>query len=182
MTDFYLDPQSFSIPGLRDIDKEWSNIPDTRIKSMIVVESQYLAFHKYLLDSLCFQWRDSNGKVIVGKLDHSVRAGAIKAAVLVSASIVEAALRAHAEQRKYDLPKNERHRTFGALVEAWEKSGARDFAAVWDDVKTLKDHRNTIHLYKAADEKMDFREVLAAEEGLLGSGNRAIDAMKKLTS
>lgn len=46
MTDFYLDPHSFSIPGLRDIDKEWSNIPDVRIKSMIVVESQYLMFHK----------------------------------------------------------------------------------------------------------------------------------------
>lgn len=182
MTQFHLEPNAFSIPSLRDVAKEWSSIPDPRIRGMIAVEYQYLVFHRYLLASLHFTWYAGYGLTIEGKLDHSIRAGAIKAPVLVSASIVEAALRAHAEKRCLDLPKNERHRTFGAVIDAWEKSCIDELQEAWNDIKLLKDHRNTVHLYKAAEERKDFREALAAEERLLGAAEHAIAAVKRLRS
>lgn len=74
---------------------------------MIAREEQYLLFHRFVLDHAKFTKAGKlDSKPYVYSLGLSVRAGAIKAAILVYASIAEAALRAHAEKRGYKLPSN----------------------------------------------------------------------------
>ena len=102
------------------------------------------------------------------------------AAVLLYVSIAEAALRIHAEVRGYDLPKNEKHRTFGKVLEAWESAGKAEAVAIWEDLIKLRDHRNLAHLFKAAEEKHDWREALGVEEDLLRSGERVLAVLRGL--
>lgn len=181
MTTFSLNPNEFTIPGLREIDAEWSLIPDRAVKSMIVVECQSIYFSEYLLESLFFEWNE-RGTTIRGQLNNSVRAGAIKSLVMTYVSVIEAALRSHAQARGYDLPKNERHRTLGAVLNAWEDAGKNELTSVWDDLQKLKDQRNLVHLYKAAEESKDWKVVLAAEDDLLAASRRVIACAKTIRS
>ena len=183
MTQYYFNPDSCQIPRLKDLDAQWQSIPDSKIKSMIVVENQYLEFQLFLLASLCFIWNNGTSTVR-GYVDHSLRAGAVKAGILLYASIVEAALRAHVEKRGYPLPANERHRTFGKVLESWEASGTKELNGAWADIKQIQEHRNTIHLYKAAADPNtdDFRDILARETNLLEAGSRAMKAVQQLKS
>jgi hypothetical protein len=98
-TRFYFQPDCFTIPTLSSLKKQWINVPDSSVRDVIALDNQYLAFHEYLLDSLKYENPWSNGA-----LGLSTRAGAIKVALIVSASMVEAAMRSHAEKRNYKLP------------------------------------------------------------------------------
>ena len=114
----------------------------------------------------------------------SVGAGAVKAALLVSASIIEAVLRVVAEARGYDLPNNPKHRTFGAVLRAWKENDGSpkpDIASHWDLLEELCEIRNDVHLFKAAgDPNAKFDAVLSQEQALLPNVLKAIDALAEL--
>ncbi|GJL66822.1 MAG: hypothetical protein NPIRA05_17930 [Nitrospirales bacterium] len=112
-----------------------------------------------------------------------MRAGAVKAAVLVAASIVEAALRALAEARGYPLHPNPRRRTFGNVIRAWEDNGAprNDVAAIWPDIKAIHEVRNFVHLHKVAGSAdAEWGNVLSAEQALLRGALNAIEHIARI--
>lgn len=184
-TDFFFDKPTFSIPPLKPLAAfKWQRIPDEDIRYSIAAEEQYLLFHLYMLDNLR---HTSSGQILappyVGRLGLSVRAGAVKAAVLLAASIVEAALRAIAEKRGYPLNPDPRKRTFGNVIRAWEEDGMprADVAQIWPDVKAMHGVRNFVHLHEAAkDFDAAWEAILESEESLLSGAMRAIDCVSKI--
>lgn len=158
---------------------KWKHLKNPEVQYAIAAEEQYLQFHLYMLENLR---HTEAGKIAaptyVYELGLSVRAGAVKAAVLVAASIVEAALRALAELRGYALNKDPRRRTFGNVIAAWEDGGAprSEVAAIWPKVKSLHEVRNFVHLHKAAGAAEAAWEcVLRDESALLQAALAAIE-------
>ncbi len=183
--DFFFDPPTCNLPSLGVLrDFFWEHMP-SEVADVLSQEYQYLKFHSHMLDSVHFTAEGKVGEKPWKKpLGLSVRAGAIKAALLVAASISEAVLRVVAEARGYPLPANPRHRTFGKVIEAWESvngnTGA-DVAHLWDTVKELKDVRNNVHLFKAAgDAAANFQAILGQENDLLPRVIKAVDELAKL--
>jgi len=111
--DFLLEPAEYEVRAIGELRREWRNVPDRGALNLIAVEAQYLEFHRYLLESL--RHCSGNGGDAI-RIGLSVRAGALKSPILLSASIAEAALRSHAERRGYPLPNNPRRRTFGRVL------------------------------------------------------------------
>lgn len=184
--DFLLDPATFAIPTMGTLRQAWQHIPNDRIRDAIAQEHQYLQFHQYLLESLrytkCGHAADPPYK---NQVNYTVRAGAIKAAILLAGSIAEAALRAHAEKRGYSLHNNLRKRTFGNVLAAWKSGGnpRSDVNAIWPDLETLQDTRNNIHLFKAAnDAKAKYSQVLADEAVFFGKVATIMNALQQLQS
>lgn len=110
---FSFSPDEYDTPSMHVLRQEWRNIPDAQARNVIAVEAQYLAFHHYLISSLRHQAIEGGDAIPIGL---SVRAGALKTATLLCASIAEAALRAHAEARHYGLPVAAHRRTFGRVL------------------------------------------------------------------
>ena len=105
--DFFFEPPTFAIPDLGTLRSEWKNVKDHKIRHAIAVEVQYLVFHRYMLESVRHTAAGtSKAPTRKTKLDLTVRGGAIKAAILLTASVCEATLRYHAERRGYSLPSN----------------------------------------------------------------------------
>ena len=118
-----------------------------------------------------------NTKPYSYELGLSVRAGAIKAAVLIAASIIEAALRALAELRGYPLKKDPRRRTFGTIIQAWEDQGAPrpEVASIWTVVRALHETRNFVHLHNVAQsDNAAWEQILVNEQSLLNGALFAI--------
>ncbi len=185
--DFFFDPPTYSIPSLSGLRSRWANIPNPDVAEMIAREEQYLLFHRFVLDHAKFtKVGELHSKPYVYSLGLSVRAGAIKAAILVCASIAEAALRAHAEKREYKFPSEPTKRTFGRVISAWKSSRGKprpDVRVVWKEILKLRDARNNIHLFKAAsDPSADFKHVLDDEPGLLESGLKVVEHLSMLKS
>jgi hypothetical protein len=184
--DFFFDPCGFSIPSLQGLRQKWKSIPDPKIIEAVAVEDQYLAFQLYILKSTKFtEFGKLASKPYVYQLGHSVRSGAIKSALLLCASITEAVLRAHAERRGYRLNPNPNKRTFGNVISSWDSTAARrvDVAAVWSDVKSLRDVRNNIHLFKAAaDPNATHANVVKQEFQLLAGAQKVVMHMSTLVS
>jgi hypothetical protein len=179
---FSLNPAEYQISTIDECRREWWNVPDADARNVIAVEAQYLEFHRYLLGSL--QHCDVAGGDPM-PLGLSVRAGALKTATLVCASIAEAALRAHAEKRKYKLPSNAMYRTFGKVLGAWQlpnKTPRAEVAAVWPHLQSLHSGRNNIHLYGAVQNGGDFHDVLQSEVQSLENSDAVLVALKALVS
>lgn len=177
---FSLAADVFDTPSVDSLRDAWRNIPDVQARNVIAVEAQYLAFHKFLLDTLRHAPTEGGDRIPIGL---SVRAGALKAATLVCASIAEAALRAHAEARGYPLHANPRRRTFGALLGAWQSpqgTARPDVAGIWDQLDRLHNQRNTVHLYPAVNG--DFYDILAAERRSLAEGEQVLEHLRQLVS
>jgi len=173
-------PDTFDTPSIDVLRDAWRNIPDIQARNVIAVEAQYLAFHHFLLDSLRHEPIEGGDRIPIGL---SVRAGALKAATLVCASIAEAALRAHAEARNYPLNPNPRRRTFGALIGAWQSpqgTPRADVAGIWPQLDRLHAHRNTVHLYAAVNG--DFYDILFAERQSLTEGEQVLEHLRQLVS
>lgn len=184
--DFYFNPHSHSIPSLAGLRVHWSNVPNDDVVEAIATEAQYLDFHMYVLKSTK---HTKHGCLTAPPYEYqlglSVRAGAIKAALLLTASIAEAVLRAHAEKRSYPLAKDTKRRTFGNVLNAWKAGGKprKDIAAIWSDLERLRDVRNNVHLFKSAyDPSASFVQVLVEEKSLMGATNKIIDHLQKLVS
>ena len=178
--DFFFAQPTCEIPPLKPTAvSRWRHLKAPDVQYAIAAEEQYLSFHLHMLSSL----RHTKAGQLANppyalELGLSVRAGAVKAAVLVAASILEAALRALAEARGYALNKEPRRRTFGNVIRAWEidDSPRLEVAAIWPDVRAVHEVRNLVHLHKAAGEaESAWTKVLASEEALLAGAKNAID-------
>jgi hypothetical protein len=178
-SDFFFDPPTLEIHQLMPVAAfKWQRLQNVDVQYAIAAEEQYLQFHLFLLSNL----RHTQ----VGRLADppyryelglSVRAGAVKAAVLVAASIVEAALRSIAETRGYPLNADPRRRTFGNVIRAWEVNGVprADVAAIWANVRALHEVRNFVHLHHAANTaQAAWETVLNSERALLDGAIAAI--------
>jgi hypothetical protein len=179
---FHFDPSVHSVPAVAELRHAWRNVPDDDARNLIAVEAQYLEFHRYLLESI--RHAPVEGGVAI-PLGLSVRAGALKTATLVCASIAEAALRAHAERRGYKLPPNERHRTFGRVLGAWQLPDGTprpEVAAIWPTLQALHSGRNNIHLYHAAETGGDFYDLLESECQMLKDADAALEHIRALES
>lgn len=183
--DFFFETPTFEIQPLKAVAVfKWQYLKNPDVQYAIAAEEQYLSFHLYMLRSLR---HTEPGKVAnppyAYELGLSVRAGAVKAAVLIAASIVEAALRALAELRGYPLNKETRRRTFGNVIGAWEESGIPrpDVAAVWANIKAMHEVRNFVHLHKAAgDADGTWESVLVNERALLEGALATIEHVCKI--
>lgn len=179
---FSLEPDEYQACTIAELRHEWRNIPDSEACTAIAVENQYLNFHQFLLTSIRHQAVTGSTPIPLGL---SLRAGALKAATLICASIAEAALRAHAEARGYELPRQPWQRTFGKVLGVWqdnEERPHRDVAAVWDALRRLHSGRNNIHLYRAIEEGSDFYDILAAEEASLAEAEMVLSHLKRIRS
>lgn len=183
--DLFIEPptiQMLQVGPLRAF--RWGHLPPA-IAHAVALEEQYLSFHLEMLNRIHFT---EAGKLAqkpwVKPLSLSIRGGAIKAAVLMAASIAEAVLRAIAEARSYSLPTQARHRTMGKVLGAWQdKEGQprQEVAAIWDMLQSLHGIRNNIHLFKAAeDPNASFEAVLVQEESLVPKINTTIDFLAAL--
>lgn len=182
--DLFIDPPTYSFSSLDAYRYfKWEFLPEP-IQGLIARECQYLELQLLLLERLHFTEQGKiNEKPYVSKITNNVRSGVIKASLLLYASIAEAVLRYIAESRKYSLPSNERQRTFGRVLEAWESHGAAngELKDHWDTLQELKDIRNNIHLFKAAESNsagIDF--LLINENRLLENSGRLIEMLSKL--
>jgi hypothetical protein len=184
--DFFFDPPTIGIPPLGALRAfQWEHMPE-KIRPVLAQESQYLQFHLQMLDRVKFTEAGRlHDKPWVKPLGLSVRAGAIKAAVLICASIAEAVLRASAETRGYPLPREPYRRTFGKVLDAWKQEDGKprsDVAAIWPTLQNLRDIRNNIHLFKAADDpSASFDTILELEERILADAQAAIRHLSELS-
>lgn len=177
--DFFFSNPTFEIQPLKAVAAfKWQRLQNQDVQYAIAAEEQYLNFHLFMLSNLRHTRAGQLAQPPYAyELGFSVRAGAVKAAVLVAASIVEAALRALAEARGYPLNQDPRRRTFGNVIHAWEDGGKPrpEVAAIWLDVKAMHEVRNFVHLHKAAqDADAAWEQVLQSEQGLLQGALNAI--------
>ena len=179
---FSLDPDQYDSPSIDLLRHEWRNIPDIQARNVIAVESQYLEFHHYLLNNLRHQSIDGGEAIQIGL---SVRAGALKTATLLCASIAEAALRAHAEARQYSLPADLRRRTFGKVLGAWQLPDnvpQPDVAQIWDQLQRLHSGRNTVHLYATIRAGSNFYDILQAESQSLTEAETVLTHLRNMVT
>lgn len=185
--DFFFESPTFEIQPLKPVAVfKWQHLKNPEVQYAIAAEEQYLHFHLYMLRSLR---HTEAGKLAnppyAYELGLSVRAGAVKAAIMVAASIVEASLRTIAETRGYPLNKDPRRRTFGNVIAAWEEAGSPrpDVEAIWAQVKAMHGVRNFVHLHKAAaDADATWENVLKEERALLDGALIAIEHVAKIAA
>lgn len=179
---FLFDPDLFDVPPIVKFIFTWENIPDSAACNAIAVEHQYLEFHRYMLGAI--RHADPKDPVNSIPLGLSVRAGMIKAAISLYASIAEAALRAHAEKRGIKLHPNKTRRTFGAVIYAWEADSVHfsTIQPIWDDLVALLESRNMIHLFKSIETNRDFQDIIQGEEPVLNSGEKVLSVLQKIRS
>jgi hypothetical protein len=160
----------------------WRNIPDAQARNVIAVEAQYLAFHHYLINSLRHQAIEGGDAIPIGL---SIRAGALKTATLLCASIAEAVLRAHAEARRYNLPTAAHRRTFGRVLRAWQlpdETPHPDIAPIWPQLQNLHSGRNTVHLYATIQDGSNFYDILQAENQALKEAEIVLINLRNLVT
>lgn len=182
--DLFIDPPTCDFSTLDTYRYfKWEFLPEP-IQSLIARECQYLELQLLLLERLHFTMQGKvNERPYSVKIKNNLRSGIIKASLLLYASIAEAVLRFIAESRKYHLPSNERQRTFGRIIESWENTGANvgELKDHWEILHELKDIRNNIHLFKAADSNnAEIDYLLINEQRLLENSNNLINALAKI--
>lgn len=180
--DLFIDPPTYQF-GALDIYRyfKWEFLPGP-ICEMISRESQYLELNHLLLDRLMFTAEGRLSEKPYGaRIKNNVRAGLIKSTLFLYASITEAALRAIAEIRGYELPNNENHRTFGKILGAWQlddESPREEIRAVWSSIKELYNLRNNIHLFKALkDGTSEIDYLIANEKRLLADSKHLLEVL-----
>jgi hypothetical protein len=182
--DFYFNDPTIELPPLARLQLVWAEVPDESLRQMIIAEHQYLHFHRFMLQRLyCTAPGRLAQKPWEQPLGLSVRAGAIKAMILLTSSIVEAALMSHAVERGYNLPAQVHRRTFGKVLEAWrvDDQPRPDVAGIWDDLRTLQSYRNHVHLKRAAEEpEARWQNLLENEQSLVRLCQRVLDHVAAL--
>jgi len=185
--DYLLEPATFDAPKVESLRNQWRHIPEVNIRNIIAQEHQYLHFHIFVLNNLRFTSVGSACNPPYRKpIDYTLRAGAIKAAVLIGASIAEAALRAHAEHRQFEGLASQLHRrTFGNVLNAWQNNSTphTDVAVIWNELNNLKSIRDNIHLFRAAnDPNAHYKQVLQVEQQTFDKLEKVIAHLQQLQS
>src|SRR5690606_33741061 len=91
--DFFFSNPTFQIQPLKRVATyKWRHLRNEEVQYAIAAEEQYLSFHLYMLSSVRHT-REGHlqDPPYVYELGLSVRAGAVKAAVLIAGSVIEAA-------------------------------------------------------------------------------------------
>lgn len=173
-------PSTIDIPTIKYLENSvWKNCPKC-IQPLVCREYQYFIFQIAALSRIHFTSAGSVPNHTWSKpIGFTTRAGAIKAALLVAASIIEAVLRAIAEERNYRLPENKRKRTFGKVLGAWKLDETKprpEIEEIWEILGELHDVRNNVHLFSAITECHTYHSsVLRQERKLLESAQIALD-------
>jgi hypothetical protein len=184
--DLFVDPPTIDLPSLQSLRNErWANCP-TVVRRVVAQEYQYFLFQCMLLERLRFTAPGMlDSKPWRKPLDLAVRAGAVKAALLVAASIIEAVLRAVAEHRAYPLPLNARHRTLGKVLGSWQQvengPPREEVQAIWPTLQRLYEVRNNVHLFAIeGSSHAHFWAVLRQEEELLAGAQEAVHHVARI--
>lgn len=151
--DFSNDEYEFK--SLGSLCRLWEKVPDRQAVNSIAEAHQYFDFIRIMIIERLQSWShpigDRESWFTPTPLVLSGRAGAISSCIVAGTSIIECAMRAHAENRKLKklIKKDPKHRTFGAVIHAWESHGVYsiEIDPVLDDLKLLLGKRNNIHLY-----------------------------------
>lgn len=156
----------------------WRDVPDQDAVNAVAEAHQYYSFLQDLIINRLQSWSKAPAERphwhTPTPLILSTRAGAVSSSIVVGASIVECAMRAHAENRnlKKLMKKDPKHRTFGSVIYAWENHGVYgpEIAAMFPDLKLIHGKRNDIHLY--ASFGRNWEDVEAEEQNLVNSLER----------
>lgn len=178
--DVLFQPTRVDVPTVATLKNRWRRIPDARIRTHIAREHHYLLFHEQLLARIHYT---RSQEQLPAPLELTLRAGLVKAAVLIAASICEAALRAHGEQRQLrDLMRKQPHqRTFGVILKAWQNEP--DVQSIWNDLKSLHERRNNVHLFVAASQSSGhYQQINTEEVAMLATAKSAMQALMQLRS
>lgn len=184
-SDFFFDPATFDIPSLRNLRVRWRNIPSNDIREVIVREAQYLEFYRYILDSLRHtasgQVKSPTYSLNIG---FDLRAIALKTALVNSSSIMEAALLSHAIARNYKLPADEKKRTFGVVLGAWEKDleGKEELGNNLRPLKRFNLERNHIHLSNITKNESYFEDMCKKESKYLAVAEKTLKFLQTIES
>jgi|SRR6185312_6058350 len=180
--DLIVEPATCDIPSVADLETQWANVPNVDVRKVIAREHQYLRLQALLLDRMYYTAAGGAADPqYKNPVDYTLRAGAIKATILIAASICEAALRSHGEKRGLPLNANPRRRTFGNILSAW--SGQADVSAIYADLEAIKDFRNNVHLFvTVTSADADYMAVLKNEQAMLDKARNAIAEIMKLKS
>ncbi|AZR41997.1 hypothetical protein [Marinobacter salarius] len=183
---FNFSEPEFQFRTLEEIRRSWSKIPGEEAKTAIAEGHQYYDFLTTMVVDRVQSWshpldeREHWHKP--SRLDLSARAGAIASAIIVGTSIIECAMRAHAESRKMGkvMKVQPERRTFGKLITVWSKHGdySKEIDPVFEDMKKLQARRNNIHLYARFGRRWE--DVLEEEDGLKRSTDRLIEFFQGL--
>jgi hypothetical protein len=179
---FCFAPDHYRTPTVAEFRHAWRRLPYPEARNVVAIENQYLDFHRYLIESIRHQ-ATTGGEAI--PLGLSLRAGSLKAASLICGAIAEAALRAHAEARGYELPAQPRLRTLGRVLGAWQDRRKRpraDVAPIWDELQRLHLGRNNVHLYRTVEARSSFYQILAMEKVSLDEAERILRHLRELSS
>jgi hypothetical protein len=183
--DFYFEPKTCVLRTLGELRTDWINIKDPKVRHVVAVEAQYIAFHRFVLSNVRHveQGTTLADGILIGR---SVRAGALKALMLMAAAVCEAVLRYHAEQRGYPLPNQAQHRTYGKVLDAWKDASGNqrpEVAGMWPVLTSLRKHRNNVHLFSAAaDTQAEFEYINSAESKILNGIDYTFPRLQALTS
>jgi len=152
---FDFSDDEYQFHELGSLRAKWTKVPSLDAINAIAEAHQYYDFLNKMIVERVQHWSHPIGKrekwFKPTPLVLSARAGAISSCVSVGSSIIECAMRAHAEHRKLrDLMKNKpEHRTFGKVIYIWKKHGefSSELDLVIDDIEAVHSRRNNIHLY-----------------------------------
>jgi hypothetical protein len=183
--DFYYHPPTCAILSLGELRLEWEHVKDLKVRHVIAVETQYIAFHRFVLRNT--RHVEEGAKMAGGlPISRSVRAGALKALMFMAAAVCEAVLRYHAERRGYKLPTNPKHRTYGKVLDVWKDASGNphpELAGIWSVLTSLRKHRNNVHLFSAAaDAQAEFEYINGAETKILDGIDLCFPKLQALTS
>ena len=176
----------FQFQELGRIRTLWQNVPDREAINAIAEAYQYYDFLKTMIIERLQHWSHPPGKRLdwhkPSPLMLSARAGAVSSSIVVGASIVECAMRAHAENRKMSklMQKDPKHRTFGSVIHAWENHRvySQEISAVLPDLKRIHGKRNDIHLYAIFGQSWE--DIEADEQKLVNSLEKLINFFQQI--
>ncbi|SEB18655.1 hypothetical protein [Marinobacterium iners] len=165
---------------------KWRKVPSHDAVNAIAEAHQYYDFLKTMIVGRVQSWShpvdDRESWFKPTPLVLSARSGAISSCISVGSSIIECAMRAHAENRKLrELMKNKpEHRTFGKVIYAWKKHGvySSEIATVIDDIEKIHGRRNDIHLY--ASFGRSWEDVVNEETDILAAIEKLFDFFQGL--
>ncbi|HFG1893415.1 TPA: hypothetical protein ACGF3M_003599, partial [Vibrio cholerae] len=151
--DFSNDEYQFR--GLSELRSQWTKIPSFPARDAIAEAHQYYDFLCTMVVGRVQSWthprEERENWFRPTPLSLSARSGAISSCISVGSSIIECAMRAHAENRniKKLMKHAPEHRTFGKVIYTWKTHGVygSEIATIIEDLEKIHARRNDIHLY-----------------------------------
>ncbi|TNF03460.1 MAG: hypothetical protein EP323_07600 [Gammaproteobacteria bacterium] len=164
----------YEFPELGVLRAKWRKVPDEKARNVIAQTHQYYDFMRTMIIERLQSWSHPPGErkdwFKPTPLVLSARAGAVSNLVVSGVSIVECAMRSHAENRKIKkvIKKSPNYRTLGMLITSWENSPEfrSEIEPLLDQLKRVHAHRNGIHLYACFER--DWSDVVADEMVIVG--------------